>query len=170
MSEPRNPLPVPQPPPRPRRLRRFLLRHVPLALAGLVVLVMLATVGMYLWMSSAQFQNLVRRRLIAQLEQFTGGQVEVASFHWSLLQLEAEAGGLVIHGSEAAGEAPYARVDRLRCASVCSISGVRPFSSTTLKSTIPRCTSSSMTAARPTSPIRASRGPRKPTPWTPFST
>ncbi len=114
MSEPRNPLPVPQPPPRPRRLRRFLLRHVPLALAGLVVLVMLATVGMYLWMSSAQFQNLVRRRLIAQLEQFTGGQVEVASFHWSLLQLEAEAGGLVIHGSEAAGEAPYARVDRLR--------------------------------------------------------
>ncbi len=53
MSEPEPNLPVPNPdptpdrPPRPSRLRRFLLRHVPLALAGLMFLVALATVGIY---------------------------------------------------------------------------------------------------------------------------
>jgi uncharacterized protein involved in outer membrane biogenesis len=73
----------------------------------------LVTIGLYLWMSSAQFEGLVRNRLVAELEQATGGRVEIASFHWRLLHLEAEAGGLVIHGNEAPGEAPYARIDRL---------------------------------------------------------
>ena len=36
-------------------------------------------------MSSAQFEDLVRKRLIAELEQATGGRVEIASFHWRLL-------------------------------------------------------------------------------------
>jgi translocation and assembly module TamB len=117
MSELESDLPVPDPeteePKRPRRLRRFLLRHVPLALSGLLVLTALATVALYLWMSSAQFEGLVLKRLIVELEQSTGGRVEIASFHWRLLHLEADADDLVIHGSEAPGEAPYARADRL---------------------------------------------------------
>ncbi len=100
--------------PRPSRLRRFLLRHVPLTLAGLMVVVGFTTVGLYIWMSSAQFEDIARRRLIADLEKATGGRVEVASFHWHILALEAEASGLVIHGTEAANEVPYARVDHLR--------------------------------------------------------
>jgi translocation and assembly module TamB len=115
MSEPQLPVPDPdsEQPSKPNRLRRFFLRHVPLGIGGLMVLVTVATVALYLWMSSAQFEGLVRKRLIAALEQATGGRVEVASFHWRLLHLEADAEGLVIHGSEAAGEAPYARIDRL---------------------------------------------------------
>ena len=73
----------------------------------------LATVGLYFWMSSAQFEGVVRKRLIAELEQSIGGRVEIASFHWRLLHLEADADGLVIHGSEGPGEAPYARIDHL---------------------------------------------------------
>ena len=38
----------------------------------------------------------------------------MATFHWHLLNLEADAGGLVIHGLEAPGVAPYAQVERLR--------------------------------------------------------
>ena len=117
MSEPEVPVPSQEEPaeqPRPRRLRRFLLRHVPLTLAGLMAVVALVTVGLYFWMSSAQFEDIARRRLIAELEKATGGHVEVATFHWHILALEAEASGLVIHGKEAADEAPYARVDRLR--------------------------------------------------------
>ena len=117
MSEFESDLPVPDPDPeqmpRPSRLRRFLLRHVPLALAGLMALVSMATVGLYLWMSSAQFEGVVRKRLIAELEKSTGGRVEIGSFHWRLLHLEADADDLVIHGSEGPGDAPYARVDRL---------------------------------------------------------
>ncbi len=67
-------------------------------------------------MSSAQFEGLVRKRLVVELEKATGGRVDIATFHWRLLHLEAEADGLVIHGSEAPGEAPYARVDHLSAA------------------------------------------------------
>lgn len=119
MSDPENGLPVPSPDPEaeqsrpPSRLRRFFLRHVPITAAGLAAFLALASVALYLWMSSAQFEGIVRKRLIAELEQSTGGRVEVAAFHWRLLHLEANAEGIVIHGKEAPGEAPYARVDRI---------------------------------------------------------
>jgi translocation and assembly module TamB len=87
---------------------------VPLSLAAIVALALLSATCLYYWMSSAQFENIARKRLIAELEKATGGHVEVATFHWRLLDLEAEATGLVIHGTEARSEAPYVRIDRLR--------------------------------------------------------
>jgi translocation and assembly module TamB len=78
-----------------------------------MAVVTLVSLGLYFWMSTAQFEDLVRKRLIAELEQSTGGRVEVAAFHWRLLRLEAEADGVVIHGNEAPTDAPYARIDRL---------------------------------------------------------
>jgi translocation and assembly module TamB len=116
MSEPEIMLPPPLEPPvlrKPSRLRRFFLRHLPLGIAGLVALVVLAIVGAYFYMSSARFENFMRGRLIATIEQLTGGRAEIASFHWRLLDLEADADGIVIHGLEAAGEAPYARIEHL---------------------------------------------------------
>ena len=77
------------------------------ALAGLVVI-------LYYWASSPAFEDLVRRRVIAELQDFTGGRVEIAAFHWDLLHLRAEADDITIHGLEAASEAPYAHVERLR--------------------------------------------------------
>ena len=95
------------------RLHRFFFRHLPLAVAGAVLLFMIAAVGAYFGASSQAFENLVRKRLIATLETATGGRVQIASFHWRLLALEADAGGIVIHGLEAPGEAPYARIGNL---------------------------------------------------------
>jgi translocation and assembly module TamB len=100
--------------PRPRRLRRFFLRHLPLTAAGAALLLTITVACLYFWATSAAFENLVRRHLVSSLESATGGRVEIASFHWSLPRLEAEAGGVVIHGLEASGEAPYAQADRLR--------------------------------------------------------
>jgi translocation and assembly module TamB len=99
---------------RPSRLRRFFLRHLPLSVAAAVILLAVTTIGAYFAASSAAFENFVRRRMVNRLETATGGRVEIASFHWRLLNLEAEAGGLVIHGLEAPGEAPYAQVERVR--------------------------------------------------------
>ena len=108
--------PPPEPLPRGKRsrLRRFFLRHLPLSLATAAVLLVLAAVAAYFIASSAAFENLVRKRIIAQIEMATGGRTQIASFHWHLLALEAEAGGVVIHGTEDPGEAPYAQIDRLR--------------------------------------------------------
>ena len=110
------PLVPPEPPPLPRRsrLRRFFLRHLPFTLAGLAVLLVLLTIGAYFFLSSIRFENIVRGRLAASIENLTGGRVEIGSFHWHLLNLQADVDGLVVHGLEAPGEAPYARIDHLR--------------------------------------------------------
>jgi translocation and assembly module TamB len=102
------------PPPRPSRLRRFFLRHLPISIASAVLLVAATITGLYFAASSARFENYIRGLLANKLETATGGRVEIASFHWDLLHLQAEADGLVIHGLEAPGEAPYAQADRLR--------------------------------------------------------
>ena len=96
------------------RLRRFFLRHLPLSMVCGAVLLAVTAVCFYFWASSARFEGLVRKRLVAYLEQSTGGRVEIASFHWHLLDLEAEAGGLIVHGREAQGETPYAQAEELR--------------------------------------------------------
>ena len=106
MSESETQLPDAGQSPQPSRLRRFFLRHVPLGIGGVLVLVTLVVVSLYLWMSSAQFEGIVLRRLVAEIEQSTGGRAQIASFHWRLLHLEADADGLVIHGREGPGEAP----------------------------------------------------------------
>jgi translocation and assembly module TamB len=113
--EPTAPDPVePTEKPRPSRLSRFFLRHLPLTVAGVLLLLAIAVAGLYLWTSSVGFENFMRRQVALKLETATGGRVEIASFHWRLLHLEAEADGLVIHGLEAHGEAPYAQAERLR--------------------------------------------------------
>jgi translocation and assembly module TamB len=97
-----------------QRLRRFFLRHVPLAIGGAALLFVLSLLAAYFYASSAAFENLVRGRIAASIERMTGGRAEIASFHWRLLAMEAEAGGVVVHGREAAGEAPWASIGRLR--------------------------------------------------------
>ena len=96
------------------RVRRFFLRHLPLGIGGCVVLLILVLVGMYFYASSDSFQNIVRERLASELSNATGGRVEIAAFRWKLLKLDAEADGVVIHGREAANEAPYAQIRHLR--------------------------------------------------------
>ena len=108
MTEPESKPPVAAAPPRPprRRLRLFLILTVSAVFIGIV-----GPIAFYLWASSDATQAVVRRRIIAVLEESTGGRVEIAAFHWHLLNLEADLDGLVLHGREAAGEAPCARVD-----------------------------------------------------------
>ena len=93
----------------PRRKRRLLW-----SAAGLLVVLIAIFAGLALWFNSQEFENLVRGRVVAQLEKAIGGRVEIRSFHWRLIDLEAEAGGIVIHGLEDPVEAPFATVERLR--------------------------------------------------------
>ncbi len=78
------------------------------------LLLIAGVVGLYFWASSSTFENIMRKRLIARIDEATGGRAEIGSFHWNLLKLEAEADGMVLHGREAAGEKPYAQLASLR--------------------------------------------------------
>ncbi len=66
--------------------------------------VLLAMVAVLVWyLRSPQFEDLVRRKLIATLEDATGGRVELTSFHWNLSKLAFQADGLTIHGTGGTG-------------------------------------------------------------------
>jgi translocation and assembly module TamB len=110
MTEPESTLPVPAEPLRPPRRR---LRRILLLAACVAFLVIAGPIAFFLWAGSDATQNLVRKRIVAVLEESTGGRVQLATFHWHLLNLEADLGGLVLHGREASGEAPCAQVDHV---------------------------------------------------------
>jgi translocation and assembly module TamB len=98
MSEPRAK-------PRWRRFRNYLL------LTGLIGMLLLGGVTWYTTTDS--FQNLVRHRLVAELERITGGRVELGGIHTIPFRFQVDIRDLTIHGREAASEVPYAHVDRL---------------------------------------------------------
>ncbi len=87
--------------------------HTLRGFATLVLLIALSLVGLFLWLSSSTFEQLARRRLISQIEEATGGRVELAAFHWKPLSFNAEMDDLIIHGSESSIEDPYVRIERL---------------------------------------------------------
>ena len=69
-------------------------------------------VGLYL--GSAGFGELVRERVIAELEAATGGRVDLQSLHWNLWRLQLEANDLVVYGLEPSNQAPLARIGKVR--------------------------------------------------------
>jgi translocation and assembly module TamB len=69
-----------------------------LALASLIV------------MSTAWFQHVLERRVISNLENITGGRVEIGHFRFKPWLFQITLQKLVIHGSEAAGEPPLISV------------------------------------------------------------
>jgi len=77
---------------------------------------LLVNVALFAWISSASFEQMVRARLISELENSLGGRIEIASLHWKPLQLAVDAEGIVIHGLEGPDEEPYARIRKLHIA------------------------------------------------------
>lgn len=82
--------------------------------AAVAVLTVVALAAAALWYTNtAQFENLVRKKVVAEIQRMTGGRVELGAFRWRLLHLEFEADNLTIHGLEEPGQVPYAHIDRL---------------------------------------------------------
>ncbi|WP_263368375.1 translocation/assembly module TamB domain-containing protein [Edaphobacter bradus] len=79
-----------------------------------VVLLIAALFGTFAWYSTtSDFERRVARELVSVLEDATGGRVELKAVHFNLWKLSVEADGLVIHGLEGPGEAPYFSADRV---------------------------------------------------------
>ena len=79
-----------------------------------IVLLVIVLVGGFAWYSTTKdFQNRVGREIVTVLEDATGGRVEVQGVAFSLWHLAIEVDGLVIHGLEGPGEAPYLSADKI---------------------------------------------------------
>ena len=85
--------------PRSRKLRWTLL--------VLLVLLIVFVSGLFWYTTSDDFQRRVGAKVVAVLEDSTGGRVELGHVSFSLWHLAIEADNLVIHGTEGPGEMPY---------------------------------------------------------------
>jgi translocation and assembly module TamB len=89
--------------------RRWVWKSV--LIAAILGVILLSLAGWYA--STSDFQAMVRRHFVAQLERVTGGRVELGSIHSVPFRFQVEVRDLTIHGSEQPGQTPYAHVDRL---------------------------------------------------------
>jgi translocation and assembly module TamB len=96
----------PAPPVRRRILRNLLLSFFGFCIVAFALLVW--------WVTTDSFQLRVRRRVIAQLEQATGGRVELGELHTIPFRLRVDGRNLTIHGREAADQAPLVQVERVQ--------------------------------------------------------
>lgn len=106
MSSVSNPNPVPQ---AGRRRGRIVWRVA----LGIVVVVLLGILGGIWYVNTPQFTQLIRGKIISQLEQATGGRVEMGPFQWRLPHLEFVVNNLTIHGLEGPDQIPYVHIDRI---------------------------------------------------------
>ncbi|WP_263410148.1 translocation/assembly module TamB domain-containing protein [Terriglobus tenax] len=94
-------------------LHRKLMRSAAWIFAGFGVLLVLLTGALTWYTHTEDFQRRAASQVVSILEDATGGHVEIGAVKFNLWHLAAEVDHLVIHGTEAAGEAPYLSVDRV---------------------------------------------------------
>jgi translocation and assembly module TamB len=80
---------------------------------GLLVLLLVLFAAFAWYSTTADFDRRVRGEVVKILEDATGGRVELAGVRFDLWHLAVEADGLVIHGLEGPGEAPYLAADTI---------------------------------------------------------
>ncbi|NYF79751.1 translocation/assembly module TamB domain-containing protein [Granulicella arctica] len=96
-----------------RSLGGRIARPVGWTLLGLFLFVLVVLGGFAWYSTTSDFQRRVGKEVVSVLEDATGGRVELANINFSLWHLAIEAKGLVIHGLEGPGEAPYLSADRI---------------------------------------------------------
>lgn len=93
-----------------RRLKKILWIGVPVALSLMLLLAAVA----YFTLRSRWFHEKLRLTVVQEIERATGGKAEVESFSFDWRIMRAEASGIVIHGLEGSGEAPFVRIGHAR--------------------------------------------------------
>ena len=100
------------PPPAQRRRHR-LLRILGWSLGSILLILIMAVVGLSWYVTTADFQHRVGSQVKSVLEDATGGKVDLGHISIDLWHLAIEVDGLVIHGTEGPGEAPYLSAQKI---------------------------------------------------------
>jgi translocation and assembly module TamB len=78
-----------------------------------VLLIVILIIGGYYMLQTARFHRYLLAKIVQQMEESTGGQVEARNFEFHLSKLTANLYGLTIHGTEPAEQRPFLQVDEL---------------------------------------------------------
>jgi translocation and assembly module TamB len=93
--------------------RRSLIKRLLIVFACLVALVIVLLTAAAFYTTTSNFQARLRNIVVSELEEATGGRVELKSIDFHLWTLGIEANGLVIHGLEGADQLPYLSAQRI---------------------------------------------------------
>lgn len=80
------------------------------SIGGLIVVLIVASI---LVLRSAWFANFVREKMVATIEESTGGSVQIGSFQFDWTHLTVRIRDFVLHGTEPPSDAPLVRVPLL---------------------------------------------------------
>ncbi|MGI4826658.1 MAG: hypothetical protein ACRYFU_00450, partial [Janthinobacterium lividum] len=89
------------------RKRHRVLRFLGWSIGSLILLLVMLAVGLTWYTTTADLQRRVGSQVKSVLEDSTGGKVDLGHISIDLWHLAIEVDGLVIHGTEGPGEAPY---------------------------------------------------------------
>jgi translocation and assembly module TamB len=93
--------------------RRRWLRVLGWTAGSIVLLLLLVVAGATYYTTTQDFQRRVSGELVNVLEDSVGGRVEIGHVSFSLWHLALEVDGLVIHGTEPAGQMPYLSAQKI---------------------------------------------------------
>src|SRR2546423_13799800 len=81
------------------------------AVAGIMLLAVVIGTGWFV--KSSYFNNWVRDKLIAEIDEDTGGRASLGGIKWNLSKLEFELSDFTVRGTEAPDQVPLLHVDLL---------------------------------------------------------
>jgi translocation and assembly module TamB len=81
--------------------------------AVLTLVLAFGVIAVFLLLETGSTENVVRKRLVEQMELRTGARVELGGFHLHVLGLRAELDDLTLHGLEQASAKPLFHADRV---------------------------------------------------------
>ena len=90
-----------------------ILRGAGWLIGSMLLLLVVVLAGLAYYTTTPDFDRRVGKELVSVFEDATGGRVELGHIAFNLWHLAIEADGLVIHGLEASGEAPYLSADKI---------------------------------------------------------
>jgi translocation and assembly module TamB len=88
-------------------------RRLKFSIAAALLVMVIATIGLTIFVVTHFNQEWVRRELISQIERRTGARVEMNAFAFDIWHLRFEISGLTVHGLETSGSPPLFHADRI---------------------------------------------------------
>ena len=101
------------PPARRRSVAVRILRGLAITFGSLFILIIIILGVLAYYSTTPDFQRRIGKELASVLEESTGGKVDVGHVALNVWHLAVEVDGLVIHGLEGPGEAPYLAADKI---------------------------------------------------------